>query len=50
MMVVFAFLVIVVRTKGCSGNAYAMDWVQSKGKLDEEVAIPGTGRDLLSYG
>ncbi|KAI3660619.1 hypothetical protein MP638_004611 [Amoeboaphelidium occidentale] len=41
------YLKVAVRTKGCSGNAYALDWVDQKGKLDEEVKINDTLKLLI---
>lgn len=33
------YVKVAVRTKGCSGNAYTLDWVREKAKLDEEVSV-----------
>jgi iron-sulfur cluster assembly protein len=33
------YLKVAVRTKGCSGNAYTMDWVNNRDRLDEEVKV-----------
>lgn len=33
------FLKVSVKTRGCSGNAYSMDWTKERQKLDEEVKV-----------
>lgn len=38
------YIKVAVRTKGCSGNAYTLDWVTAKQKLDEEVSVADSKR------
>lgn len=33
------FIKISMRSKGCSGNAYSLDWTSEKERMDEEVPV-----------
>lgn len=33
------FLRVGMRSKGCSGNAYSLEWTRAREKLDESVPV-----------